>query len=96
MQNIHTLRNRYPRLLTGWGVMRLIRLGLGIYMSVTFLMGAPWHFGLLGGILLVTSVLNVGCCGGGACAPRTNADAPPADGDTVRYEEVLPGTERKG
>jgi len=61
------LKDWKQRLVSGWSLMRIIRLGLGIIV-----IGEAWKsseilFGLLGGILLAQALLNAGCCGASGC-----------------------------
>ena len=55
------------RILHGWNLIRFIRLGLALFISYHALVNYDWIFAILGGILLVQSLLNVGCCGVGGC-----------------------------
>jgi hypothetical protein len=55
------------RLTTGWSLIRLVRLGLAFMVLAEAWKNSELLFALLGTVLLFQSVLNVGCCGSGAC-----------------------------
>jgi hypothetical protein len=75
-------------ILSNWNFMRLVRLGLGIFILVQSVMLKDWSMGLLGVLFTIMPVFNIGCCGAGGCAtkPQKNASADTKD---TTYEEVV-------
>lgn len=73
------------KLLSGWNLMRLLRLGVGIYAIVGAIQQREWLFGLAGVFLAGMAILNVGCCGVACAAPPRRSAA--ADAPTT-YEEI--------
>lgn len=78
-------------ILTGWTVVRWMRLGL----AVLLLWGAADKHdlvpGLLGGLLLYQAVFNAGCCGMSTCATPPQKTARPLSPDlSVEFEDVKP------
>lgn len=74
-------------LLTGWNIMRIIRL---IFGSGALVQGIPAQNNVLiimGALLLVQGIFNVGCCGAAGCATTspTKKAYPVKD---VTFEEV--------
>jgi hypothetical protein len=51
------------RLLTGWHLMRMIRLILSIWIIVMAVQGGDILMGLFGVLFLYTALAGVGCCG---------------------------------
>ena len=73
---------------TNWNLMRMLRLVVGIwgiYVSVT---DAQPLFGILGGMFILKSILNVGCCGSSGCTIPQNKNHEKNDSKEVTYEEV--------
>ncbi|MBN8824204.1 MULTISPECIES: hypothetical protein [unclassified Spirosoma] len=78
-------------LLKNWDVMRLVRLVAGILIIGSALVDRQPLLGLMGGILLLQSLLNVGCSAAGCGMPRqTHSTDVKADKtlDEIPYEEV--------
>lgn len=75
-------------LLGNWNFMRVIRLVLGIFIIVQAAMIKDWTMGLLGVFFTALPVLNIGCCGTGACTtpPKKNVETNTKD---ISYEEVV-------
>ena len=55
-------------LLYGWNIMRVLRLGMGIFAIWQAFVTREWILGLAGAFLLYMALANVGCCGTGGCA----------------------------
>lgn len=56
-----------------WNFLRILRLGLGIFVLVEGLRTADWLLGGLGLLFTLMPLLNIGCCATGKCAlPHTN------------------------
>ncbi|MBL7931643.1 MAG: hypothetical protein JNL60_07070 [Bacteroidia bacterium] len=85
---INNLKNR---LLTGWTFMRILRLALGVFMTVQAISGSDFLLGMLGLILLLQAFYNVGCCGTYGCdinqSPGKQASVPKSTED-ITFEEV--------
>lgn len=79
------------RLTRGWGLMRLFRLGLAVLVLIEAWKNAEILFGVLGGILLVQALLDVGCCGSAGCDinhPKTKETSGTTDSKDVTFEEI--------
>lgn len=73
-----------------WNVMRIIRLGMGIFILVQAWQVRDYTFAVAGGLFSVLALLNLGCCATGNCgyqAPRSNTSQPNAAKEPI-YEEV--------
>jgi len=55
------------RLTTGWHLMRMLRILMGIAGLIYAVMNRDTLLGAVGLFLLLTGIFNVGCCGAGAC-----------------------------
>ena len=55
------------RLLTNWHLMRIFRLGIGIWMVIEAITRMDILIGLFGLFFLYQAVANAGCCGVGGC-----------------------------
>ncbi|OQP59048.1 hypothetical protein [Niastella populi] len=53
---------------TGWNFMRILRLIIGIVVTVFAIRSHDLLLGLGGSFLVLLAVLNAGCCGAGACS----------------------------
>lgn len=74
-------------LLSGWNLMRFIRLGLGIYISIQAFQTQSILSGILAVFLFYQVLTNTGCCGTAGCslpAKKSNSDAIEA----VEFEEI--------
>ncbi len=61
------LNNLKNRLLTGWGLMRFVRLGLSVILIAQAIILSELLFASLGIVLLFQAAFNYGCCGEGGC-----------------------------
>ena len=78
--NIETLFN-------DWNFMRLLRLGLGIYISVQAIETLSILSGIVAVFFLFQAITNTGCCGTKSCAvpiKKGNSDKI----EEVEYEEI--------
>ncbi len=86
-----TLNHLKNQLLGGWGVTRLLRLGLGIFVLVQAFVVADLLLGLMGTVLVIQAVLNAGCCGSQGCGTghlyrkQGSAEAPREE---TTFEEI--------
>jgi hypothetical protein len=83
--------NLKNRILNGWGVIRVLRLGLGLIVSYFAFSKHDWMLGLLGAILLMQAFLNAMCCGPVGCETdqsltkrRSYSESP----DDITFKEV--------
>lgn len=74
--------------LQNWNFTRVLRLLLGSALCFQGIKGHDWFSGLLGVFLLYQGVMNVGCCGTGACASPFSKKLPKEEGEPVAFEEV--------
>ena len=76
---------------TGWNLIRVVRLIIGVAGIVAAILGHDPLLGFAGGILVLMAVLNMGCCGVAGCqVPGTypGKKSPDRSTDTIHYEEV--------
>lgn len=74
-------------LLTDWNFMRILRLGLGIYIAVQAVETQSTILGIFAVFILFQAITNTGCCGSNGCAvpiKKNNSDKI----EEVDYEEV--------
>lgn len=70
-----------------WSLMRLLRLGVGIFIIVQGVLMHEWMFIGLGALFTAMPVLNMGCGANGSCGvPRTRST--PNENREVTYTEV--------
>ena len=55
------------RILKDWNFMRILRLGMSVFILIEAVKNYDLLFGIIAGILLLQAVLNLGCCSSGAC-----------------------------
>jgi hypothetical protein len=73
--------------LKNWNLVRLLRLGIGISILVQGITAQDWLIALMGMLLSLMPVLNMGCCGTSGCGtpfPKTNATTT----ERISYEEI--------
>ena len=74
---------------SGWDVLRLLRLALGIFCLGDALVQKNLLTGVIGTVLLYQALFNTGCCGSGGCAINTNDAAPGSQPEqTLKREEI--------
>ena len=73
-----------------WNAMRVIRLGLGVFIIVQGIQTSEWMFVVLGGIFSLMPLLNIGCGGTNGCStPRAPLSRTPGQAPKdITYEEV--------
>jgi hypothetical protein len=68
------------KILTGWNIVRVLRLVMGIIAIGQAIATKEWILGLAGGFLLYMALANIGCCGVNGCSIQPpNVDRKPAD-----------------
>jgi hypothetical protein len=76
-------------LLKNWNIMRVLRLAIAVWLLISAFQTKEIMFGLLGGLLLIMAVMNVGCCGANGCAaPMVKRKNKLQKGDEINYEEI--------
>jgi hypothetical protein len=74
-------------LLTDWNFMRILRLGLGIYIAVQAVETQSMLSAIFSVFLLFQAIANTGCCGSNGCAvpiKKNNSGKT----EEIEYEEV--------
>ncbi len=74
-------------LLTDWNFMRIIRLGLGIYIAVQAVKNLSILSGFFAAFFIFQAITNTGCCGAKGCSiplKKNNSDSI----EEVEYEEI--------
>ena len=74
-------------LFTGWHLMRWLRLGLGVFISVQAIQNHDPLSGILAAFFLFQAATNTGCCGANGCAVPVSKDTSEKTVD-VEFEEV--------
>ena len=76
-------------LLRSWNLMRVLRLLIGVWAIIEGLQTKEMILGLMGGVLLVMAVVNIGCCGVSGCrTPMTTKKNTSQKTKQVSYEEI--------
>ncbi len=74
-------------ILTGWNIMRALRLVIGIVIVVQGIQANEWMLVVMGGLFSLMPLFNVGCCATGNCAVP-NRPARRKESEEIEYEEV--------
>lgn len=74
------------RILSGWNIMRMVRLALGIFIIVQGIVTKEWMFALLGVVFAIIPLLNIGCCGTSGCGVPVSKSQ--KESEDITYEEV--------
>lgn len=74
-------------LLTGWNFMRLLRLGMGIFIGIQAIQYHDVLSGLIAAVFLLQAATNTGCCGSSGCATNNNYSTKNTVTD-IEFEEV--------
>ena len=74
-------------LFQNWNFMRLLRLGLGIYIAVQAVESLSLLSGIVAVFFLFQAVTNIGCCGSNGCAVPTNKNNSDKT-EEVEFEEI--------
>ena len=75
------------RLLYNWHFMRVLRLGLGVFIAIQAVKTHDAFSGLIAAFFLFQAVTNTGCCGSQGCStsvPKNNSDSI----EDIAYEEI--------
>ncbi|MGZ3822405.1 MAG: hypothetical protein ACXVJP_10225 [Mucilaginibacter sp.] len=78
------------RLFYNWHIMRIIRLGFGIYLLVWAIQTKDWSIGLFSAFFVLMASTGSGCCGAQGCnSPKVTDKADLQNGQhEIEYEEV--------
>ena len=77
-------------ILSNWSFFRILRLGIGIAISVQAVMARDVLFGIAGLLFTGMAFFNVGCCGMGGCSsPAINQKKSSETTKDISYEEVV-------
>ncbi|MDD5151071.1 MAG: hypothetical protein PHC28_11460 [Flavobacterium sp.] len=74
-------------LLTDWNFMRILRLGLGIYIAFQAFETHSIFSGVVAVFFLFQAITNTGCCGSNGCAvptKKSNSDSI----EEIEYKEI--------
>ncbi len=75
-------------ILYNWNLMRIIRLGLGIFIIVEGIRTKMWILIGLGMLFSIMPLLNIGCCATGNCSVSPKKKKDSSGIEDVTYEEV--------
>lgn len=71
-----------------WNLMRVLRLVIGVFGIVEGVRQSAVPLALVGALLSVQALLNMGCCGSGACAPRRSLRSKTLDAREPVYQDI--------
>ena len=74
-------------LLTNWNFMRVLRLGIGIYIAVQAIETQSVFSGVVAVFFIFQAVTNTGCCGSNGCAVPIKKSNP-GKTEEVDFEEI--------
>jgi hypothetical protein len=74
-------------LLTNWNFMRILRLGIGIYIAIQAIETQSAFAGLVAVFFLFQAITNTGCCGSNGCAVPIKKSNPDKT-EEVDFEEI--------
>jgi hypothetical protein len=77
-----------PTLLRNWDLMRILRMGMGLWLIYSAFADRQPLLGLMGGLFALQAVLNVGCCGANGCASPNYRQSKTYSHEETVYEEV--------
>lgn len=77
------------KLFKGWNFLRIMRLVLGLFITVQGIMDSQWLFAMFGALFSLMPILNVGCCASSNCTVNTTDSHKAQKGiGQVVFEEV--------
>lgn len=74
-------------ILTGWNLMRALRLAIGVIIAVQGIQASEWMLVVMGGVFALMPLFNVGCCATGNCA-MPERPARRNEPEQIDYEEI--------
>lgn len=76
------------RVLTNWNFMRLVRLGMGVWILVMAIQTRDWTIGAFSGFFIYTALAGAGCCGSQGCyVPNSSDGNTDETGTETSYEK---------
>ena len=82
-------------LLTGWTLMRWVRLAIGVFIGIQSIRMHDGVGGMFAAFFLFQAAANTGCCGA-SCASTPPSGNSKSSSDEVMFEEVkMPVNDRK-
>lgn len=78
------------RLFTNWHLMRVVRLGLGLWLLVWAIQTKDWSIGAVSAFFVLMALTGTGCCGPQGCYNPgiNNTTKLPETGRETEYEEI--------
>ncbi|MCD6012124.1 MAG: hypothetical protein K0Q79_1986 [Flavipsychrobacter sp.] len=77
------------RLFTNWHLMRILRLGIGIWLLIAGIIMKDWAAGFFSVFFLYQAVTDTGCCSASGCSPMVNKTGKKVtDVPETEYEEI--------
>lgn len=75
------------KLLNNWHIMRWLRLAMGVFIAFQAVQMQSPLAGLIAGILLFQTLMNIGCCGTSGCEVNSET-SDLQDTEEVAFEEI--------
>lgn len=82
------INTKMTTILKNWDFMRILRLGMGLWVIYTSFTDHQPLFGLFGAFFVYQAVMNIGCCGSGGCSIPDNKRNDNSQTKDIDYEEV--------
>lgn len=73
-------------ILSGWNIMRALRLVVGIMAMVQAYQQGSWPLAIAGFFVMLLALANLGCCGAGGCSFKSSSKS--NDQNEIIYEEL--------
>ena len=65
------MNNKMNHILKNWDFARIVRLLLGVLITIYSISSKDYIFLVLGGLLLFQAIMNISCCGSAGCSTDT-------------------------
>ena len=76
-------------IISGWNILRMIRLALGIIITVQGIQYHQYGVAFMGALFTLMPLFNVGCCASGSCAaPGRENNSVGQPKEEIEYEEI--------
>ena len=76
------------KIFSGWGFIRLVRLGIAISILNEAWESSSVFFALFGIVFLFQALLNVGCCGYNGCEVEQVSKSTTTDIEDISFKEI--------
>lgn len=73
---------------SNWNFMRMLRMGMGLWLIYSAVADHQPLLGLMGGLFALQAAMNIGCCGSAGCAAPNTRQSTSKTIDETHYEEV--------